>query len=85
MRKKNDDEELKIRLRGYFIEKLPRLLDELEKMEGKAYIDRMLSIAEFFLPKVSRQEIDQQVTVPIQVSLNAVSKPLEIEGEVIDE
>ncbi len=57
----NKDNELKAFLRELVGDNQEKLVEEIEKLEGKAYIDAVFALMEYVQPKLSRTEVKAEV------------------------
>jgi len=79
------DVDFKRFIEGLLGDQRHRFLAEMEGLEGKAFVDRYLQLIEYVQPKLSRQEVDQTLSMPVAISFIPAARPIEIEGEVIEE
>jgi len=59
----NKDNELKTFLIDLVNDSQEKLQDELNKLEGKAFVDSMFALMEYVQPKLSRAEVKQEIEV----------------------
>ena len=50
-----------------------KVLNQLDKLEGKAYLDAVLSIMEYVQPKLSRAEVVAEIEIKDEVDLSKYS------------
>lgn len=84
MRKKEEEQALKKFVEELLLENIPRFQQEFNSLEGKAYVDRFLSLSEYVLAKLSRQEVSQELEIPVTINLvtGKQQKMIEIGDEV---
>ena len=59
----NKKSELKIFIRSLLEDNTKKLEEEIKKLEGKTYVDSVLALLEYAVPKLSRTEFSGDVNV----------------------
>ena len=59
----NKDNELKAFIRGLISDNTDKLTEEIKKLEGKVYVDAVMNMMEYAVPKLQRVELDADIDV----------------------
>ena len=59
----NKNNELKTFLIDLVNDSQQKLVDELKKLEGKAFVDSMFALMEYVQPKLSRTEVEAKIEI----------------------
>jgi hypothetical protein len=57
----NKDNELKAFIKGLISDNTDKLTKEIAKLEGKVYIDSVLALMEYAVPKLARVEVEGEI------------------------
>ena len=58
----NKDSELKVYLKQLVADNQNKLVDEIKTLKGKSYVDAMFALMEYVQPKLSRAEVQAEVS-----------------------
>ena len=58
---KNKDNELKAFIKGLINDNTEKLTEEIAKLEGKVYVDSVLALMEYAVPKLQRVEVEGEI------------------------
>ena len=67
---KNKDNELKAFIKGLINDNTEKLTEEIKKLEGKVYVDSVLALMEYAVPKLARVTVDDESDITQNITIN---------------
>jgi hypothetical protein len=66
----NKDNELKAFIKGLINDNTEKLTEEIKKLEGKVYVDSVLALMEYAVPKLARVTVKDESETTQNITIN---------------
>ena len=70
----NKDNELKAFIKGLINDNTEKLTEEIKKLEGKVYVDSVLALMEYAVPKLARVTVKDESDITQNITINYTKK-----------